>query len=222
MMCLLSGLIIINFLFALQTEHASARQKLLDDKWLLEQCGEPDFYMHLKQHTDLCENVEANARRNILLHSVTSALQKTKLCGFDSCETLAIKFVDTLMRGGVFMLSCLIILLVAVPCMIVILYRNFVEKIAEVCAHPPLSAFDNYKSFLLRIDFKFWRHLQDHLRTKYNMPYGLNTSLLHSEAFNTTQAANFRQRVGFSHFVPESPHQSNHHYSLISDLEHEI
>ena len=125
-------LVIINFLYALQIEHAAARQKLMDDQWLLEKCGEPDFYMRLKQHTDLCESVEANARRNILLHCVTSALQNTQLCGFASCESIAVKLVDTLMKGGVFMLACFIVLLIAVPCMIVVLYRNFVEKIAEV------------------------------------------------------------------------------------------
>jgi hypothetical protein len=135
--CLFGGLIIINFLFALQTEHAAARQKLMDDQWLLEKCGQPDFYMRLKQHTDLCESVEANARRNILLHCVTSALQKTQLCGFASCESIAIKLVDTLMKGGVFMLACFIVLLIAVPCMIVVLYRNFVEKIAEVFTLSP-------------------------------------------------------------------------------------
>ena len=126
------SLVIINFLYALQIEHAAARQKLMDDQWLLEKCGEPDFYMRLKQHTDLCESVEANARRNILLHCVTSALQNTQLCGFASCESIAVKLVDTLMKGGVFMLACFIVLLIAVPCMIVVLYRNFVEKIAEV------------------------------------------------------------------------------------------
>jgi hypothetical protein len=137
LICFFACLVTINFLFALQTEHAADRQRLMDDQWLLQQCGQPDFYMRLKQHTDLCESVEANARRNILLHSITSALQKTQLCGFASCESIAVKMVDTLMKGGVFMLACLIVLLVAVPCMIVILYRNFVEKIAEVC--PPFS-----------------------------------------------------------------------------------
>jgi hypothetical protein len=137
LICLFGGLIMINFLFAFQTEHAAARQKLMDDQWLLEKCGQPDFYMRLKQHTDLCESVEANARRNILLYSVTGALQKTQLCGFDSCESIAVKVVDTLMKGGIFMLACLVVLLIAVPCMIVILYRNFVEKIAEV--YPPFS-----------------------------------------------------------------------------------
>ena len=137
LMLLFMCLIVINFLFALQTEHAAARQKLMDDKWLLEKCGQPDFYMKLKQHTDLCQDVEANARKNILLHSVTSALQNTKLCGFDTCGSIAQRVVDTLMRGGVFMLACIIMLLIAVPLMLVVLYRNFVEKLAEVCPPPP-------------------------------------------------------------------------------------
>ena len=117
------SLVIINFLYALQIEHASARQKLMDDQWLLEKCGEPDFYMRLKQHTDLCESVEANPRQNILLQCAKNALQKTQLCGFASFESIAVKLVDTLMKlvdtlmkGCVFMLACFIVLLIVVPC----------------------------------------------------------------------------------------------------------
>jgi hypothetical protein len=68
-MVFFTSLIVCNFIYVLHTEHTTARQRLLDDKWLLGKCGEPDFYMNLKQHTDLCEGVEANARRSILLHN---------------------------------------------------------------------------------------------------------------------------------------------------------
>jgi hypothetical protein len=151
-MVIFTALIICNFLYVLHTEHSSARQRLMDDQWLLKQCGEPDFYIRLKQHTDLCEGVEANARRSILLHSFSAALRTAQLCGFYSCTTIAQIIVDTIFRGGIITLAMTITLLFMLPMLCMVMYRKFVDTVAET-----------------------------HLRTKYNMPYGLNTSLLHSQ-----------------------------------------
>jgi hypothetical protein len=156
-------LIVLNFIYTLHTELTTARQRLMDDQWLLARCGEPDFYMRLKQHTDLCEGVEANARRSILLHSFTAALSSAQLCGFDSCVNIANTVVDTLLRGGLITVSIAIAILFILPTLFIILYRRFVDNIAE-----------------------------NHLKHKYNMPYGLNTSLIHChqdqafiDAYNT-------------------------------------
>jgi hypothetical protein len=150
-MILFTSLIVLNFVYALHTEHTTARQRLMDDQWLLARCGEPDFYMRLKQHTDLCEGVEANARRSILLHSFTAALSTAQLCGFDSCANIAKAVVDTLLRGGIITVSIAIAILFVLPTICILMYRRFVDTIAE-----------------------------NHLKHKYNMPYGMNTSLIHS------------------------------------------
>jgi ABC-type Fe3+ transport system permease subunit len=150
-MIVFTSLIVFNFVYTLHTEHATARQRLMDDQWLLARCGEPDFYMRLKQHTDLCEGVEANARRSILLHSFTAALSSAQLCGFDSCGNIAKAVVDTLLRGGLITVAIAIAILFIMPTLCIIAYRKFVDTVAE-----------------------------DHLKHKYNMPYGLNTSLIHS------------------------------------------
>ncbi|KAJ1486212.1 hypothetical protein T484DRAFT_3631186 [Baffinella frigidus] len=83
------ALLVCDFLYTLHSEHSTARQRLLDDTWLLQRCGEPDFYTRLKQHTALCEGVETNARHSILLHSSNEALRNAQLCGFDSCTNIA-------------------------------------------------------------------------------------------------------------------------------------
>ena len=151
-MIIFAALFISNFLYVLHLEHSTARQRLLDDSWLLKKCGEPDFYLSLKQHTDLCEGVEANARRSILLHSIASALRSTQLCGFDSCTNIAREIADAVIRGGVITIATGLAILFTFPIVITMLYRRFVDNVSE-----------------------------NHLRTKYNMPYGLNTSLIHAQ-----------------------------------------
>jgi hypothetical protein len=186
-MIIFTSLVICNFLYVLHSEHASARQRLMDDQWLLKRCGEPDFYIKLKQHTDLCEGVEANARRSILLHSVASALRSTQLCGFDSCTNIAKEITDTIIRGGIITIATAVAIIFTVPIIFTVIYRRFIDSVSE-----------------------------NHLRTKYNMPYGLNTSLLHAQnqmesnyAFNNPQ---FRTRL-----LERGAPQPVHMYQTMSD-----
>jgi hypothetical protein len=181
-MAVFISLVICNFLYVLHAEHSTARQRLMDDQWLLKRCGEPDFYIRLKQHTDLCEGVEANARRSILLHSLASALRSTQLCGFDSCTNIAKEMTDAIIRGGIITIATAFAILFTLPFLATLMYRRFIDTVSE-----------------------------NHLRTKYNMPYGLNTSLIHAQsqidsnyAFNNPQ---FRTRLlGSSSSTPHSMH----------------
>ena len=118
-----------NFLYTLHSEHATARQRLMDDQWLLQRCGEPYFHTLLKQHTDLCASVEANARRSILLPSFASALRTTQLCGFDSCTNIATALVDTILRGGIITITTAIAIIFTLPVVSTIMYRRFIDNV---------------------------------------------------------------------------------------------
>jgi hypothetical protein len=187
-MIIFTSLVVCNFLYMLHSEHASARQRLMDDQWLLKRCGEPDFYIRLKQHTDLCEGVEANARRSILLHSVSSALRSTQLCGFDSCTNIAKGIADIIIQGGIITIATAVAIIFTVPIIFTVVYRRFIDCVSE-----------------------------NHLRTKYNMPYGLNTSLIHAHnnqmestyAFNNPQ---FRTRL-----LENDAPQKMHYYQTLPD-----
>ena len=148
----LALLVVINFVVEFHSEHAAVRQKLLDDKWLLDQCGKPDFYLNLKQHSDLCAEVERNARRNVLLHCVQSALKQTELCGFISCTELANNIVQTVIRGGIFTIALAVAIVLCVPVLAVYLYRVLAQNIADA-----------------------------HIKQNFNMPYGMNPALLNAE-----------------------------------------
>jgi hypothetical protein len=185
---LFAALIVCNFIYVLHVEHTTARQRLMDDQWLLKRCGEPDFYMRLKQHTDLCEGVEANARRSILLHSLASALRSTQLCGFDSCTNIAKEISDAILRGGIITIATAIAILFTIPLLFTVIYRRFVDSVSE-----------------------------HHLRTKYNMPYGLNTSLIHSQR-QMDSNYNFNNPQFRTHTIEHGSHDTGHHiYPILPD-----
>ena len=179
-------LIVLNFIYTLHTELTTARQRLMDDQWLLARCGEPDFYIRLKQHTDLCEGVEANARRSILLHSFASALRTTQLCGFDSCTNIVTAFVDTILRGGIITIAIAIAIIITLPVVSLHMYRRFIDNVSE-----------------------------HHLRTKYNMPYGLNTSMLY--AHQDHAAATSFNNPSFRTRALDNGTQHEHVYQMFSD-----
>ena len=131
-------LLVYNFLYAFHSEHATARQRLMDDQWLLKQCGEPSFYIRSKQITDLCEGVEANARRSILLHSFTYALRNPQL-GFDRCTNIVTALVDTIIKSGVITIYIAIDIMFTLP----IMYRKFID----IAAAPPHQLFAPHQAF---------------------------------------------------------------------------
>jgi hypothetical protein len=179
-------LVLCNFLYTLHSEHATARQRLKDDSWLLKQCGEPDFYIRLKQHTDLCEGVEANARRSILLHSFTSALRSTQLCGFDSCTNIVTALIDPIIKGGIITISIAIAIMFTLPVLLAMGYRKFIDSVSE-----------------------------NHLRTKYNMPYGLNTSLLYAQ--QEQASINSFNNPSYQTRILDSGSQPAHVYQMLPD-----
>ena len=183
---ILIALVSCNFMYTLHSEHATARQRLTDDQWLLKQCGDPDFFMRLKQHTDLCQDVEVNARRSILLHSFSSALRTTQLCGFDSCTNIATALVDTILRGGIITIAIAIAIIITLPVVSLHMYRRFIDNVSE-----------------------------HHLRTKYNMPYGLNTSMLY--AHQDHAAATAFNNPSFRTRALDNGTQHEHVYQMLSD-----
>lgn len=77
-------------LYALHTTYREAAAGLANEEWLRVNCQDPVFYSNLKGHTDICAEVERNARRNLLLFSLAQVMRETYLCGATSCaEQLA-------------------------------------------------------------------------------------------------------------------------------------
>lgn len=62
--------------------------KVQDEKYLLEKCKDPEFFYNLKQHTDLCASVIANANTSILLKSLNAVATNTHACGAKPCSEI--------------------------------------------------------------------------------------------------------------------------------------
>lgn len=77
-------------LYSLHTIYRDEVSRLADEAWLRSNCQDPVFFTNLRGHTDICSQVERNARRNLALFAVRQVMQDTTLCGAQSCgEQLA-------------------------------------------------------------------------------------------------------------------------------------
>lgn len=77
---------------ALQSELTKRK----NEKWLVEQCGDAEFYFNMKEHTDLCAMVVSNANSSILLNALYAVAVTTHLCGSSSCTDMLQQFVQRL------------------------------------------------------------------------------------------------------------------------------
>lgn len=59
------------------------------ERYLLHKCQDPEFFHNIRLHTDLCSEVEANARQWLLGKAAIYAFGNTYICGKKPCsETL--------------------------------------------------------------------------------------------------------------------------------------
>lgn len=86
----------IEKLYTFQEAYTLHLNKVVDEKWLLEQCRDAEFYSNMRQHTDLCEMVHRNSRRSAFLTALNAIAEKTYLCGSQSCTSLAGSMVSHL------------------------------------------------------------------------------------------------------------------------------
>lgn len=66
---------------ALQDEWIRRR----NNTWLLQKCDDPMFYIHMKEHTDLCAVVVRDARSNVWLNALHTVASGTHMCGALAC-----------------------------------------------------------------------------------------------------------------------------------------
>ena len=65
-----------------------------DEKWLLENCRDPEFYSKMRQHTDLCMMVQRNAERSPALFALNAVANTAHLCGRYSCQDMLVSLGD--------------------------------------------------------------------------------------------------------------------------------
>ena len=96
-----------------------------DERWLLKQCDDPEFYANLRQHSDLCTQVSNNARSSPFLRALNKvALQSMHLCGSMSCTDLASSIAFRLGWNAVVVG---IVLLIAAPNILLMVFRSLFQ-----------------------------------------------------------------------------------------------
>ena len=56
-----------------------------NEAWLFEQCKRDDFYHNLRQHSNLCDDVNARAQDAVILHAMREVIENTYICQFEFC-----------------------------------------------------------------------------------------------------------------------------------------
>jgi hypothetical protein len=78
------------FIEAWQRAHAV----LMDERWLLKQCEDADFFANMRLHSDLCIQVQRNAEHSPVLVAMNAVANTAHLCGRHSCLDTLVHLSD--------------------------------------------------------------------------------------------------------------------------------
>lgn len=95
-LCLYFGIIAISFTDIYNNNLQTMVNERKKDTWLLEKCQDEDFRFHMRNHEELCNNVEQSAQRNIRLAALHHTAKELDWCGSYSCERVLIATLDRL------------------------------------------------------------------------------------------------------------------------------
>jgi hypothetical protein len=122
-------LIVINFVEMFNTNLKLLERKRKNDSWLQDQCKDPQFVHHMRNHIDLCETVEREALTNPYLTATQMALDGLHLCGSYSCEKLLVSLTMSLRMSIYAWIATIGGLLVILPLCVLPLYRRWQRNI---------------------------------------------------------------------------------------------
>jgi hypothetical protein len=119
---LLLGLAISRF-YIFYDVYIQENTKKNEDAWLRIQCKNPEFYSNIRQHTDLCSEVEQHAQSWIFLTALNAMFAKNQWCG--TKKTCA-EYVHSLLVQGVAwpLVGCFGLLMLALPYIIAAKAKN--------------------------------------------------------------------------------------------------
>ena len=67
---------VVTRIYALHEAYVAEVGKRNDERWLLKQCSDPEFYANLRQHSDLCTEVANNARASLFLRALNKVFSQ--------------------------------------------------------------------------------------------------------------------------------------------------
>lgn len=100
------------------------RSKVKDEEWLLKQCHNPDFFYRLKAHTDICDELHANAARNAVLFALNHVVGNMHMCGGMACTAL---FTDLIKNLGWQAVALVGVVLLVLGNTLIVLLRHYLH-----------------------------------------------------------------------------------------------
>lgn len=125
------ALFVFSRLIMLHQEYQNELNRLSDDEWLRVKCKDPEFFHNIKQHTDLCLKVEANARRSCLMVALNTVISTTYLCGYKSCAEYAQDLLGFFMTLSLPILGLIVLILFMGPTILYPMYSSYLNRIAD-------------------------------------------------------------------------------------------
>lgn len=128
-------------LYALHSILGEQRARLADEAWLRRNCADPVFFSNLRGHTDVCDQVAQNARRNVWLYTLRRVTEEASLCGARPCESYAAEALAWLYGLSAWLLG----LCAAAACAALLLTVRLVHYLEVLCSPhhsgyvPPLA-----------------------------------------------------------------------------------
>ena len=99
--------------------------KLENEKWLLQQCADSEFYFNMKEHTDLCALVVANANSNSYLNALQVVAASAHMCGTSSCMDMIHTMVQ---RLGWQLVGLAMVVMLFFPNILYMFYRGSMSR----------------------------------------------------------------------------------------------
>ena len=149
-------ILISNFTFTFNQEYTAEKTRQRQDAWLLARCEDPEFVVNMKQHTDLCRTVEAQAQINLPLLALHTTLGKLYMCGTHSCDELLNTAYSSIGMHSHTAFAILVVLALLLPTIIMPMYRRWAQLAAI-----------------------------HHIRSKMDRPYGDNNDAFRTLMYNT-------------------------------------
>ena len=150
--------LIVNFVVVVKNELSLLQEKQLEDRWLLLQCEDPIFAARMQNYNDPCAHAKHRMQMNIHIMAFHRTLDQVFLCGSFSCERLVWMLLDKVRSNLIIFFTVFMFVLVLIPTLVLPFWKRWTDHIAET-----------------------------HIRTKFNMPYGYNSALVHGELDYGTQ-----------------------------------
>ena len=85
-LCLWMSTITVTRVHIGYTAYRAAEAMHEKEKYLLEKCNEPEFFYNMQYHTDLCAEVQENARSSPVLKAINTMAINTYMCGTHPCS----------------------------------------------------------------------------------------------------------------------------------------